>query len=190
MSLRTIRLAGELADQYGPTHQLAVASVSEAVIALDALYPGFRDALRELLDRGLMFQVTVSNRNVSDNEILLVSQGDILITPVVVGANNTVMTVVGVALIAVGYFAFGTTSAIGMGMIAAGAGMAVGGIVGMMTKIPTTSATDSSSSSGKSSYLIGGSQSPGTQGIPVPVIIGTPRFEPIIISAGIHTEDM
>ena len=189
MSLRHIRLAGELADRFGATHRLAVSSVAEAVTALEALQPGFRACLRELLQRGLRFRVTVADRAVRDDDLLLISRGDILITPVMVGASSTAMTVVGVALVAVGYFAFGATTPVGLGLMAAGAGMAVGGVVGMMTKIPTGEAVDGSSS-GKSSYLIGSGQSPGEQGIPVPAIVGRPRFEPIIISAGIHTEDM
>lgn len=188
-TLRTIRLAGELAEQFGAMHRLAVASVAEAVVAIEANHPGFRAALRDLLDRGWMFQVTVAGRDIVDHEVQLVSRGDILVTPRVVGANSAVMAVVGVGLIAVGWMTFGTSSAIGMAMIGAGAGMALGGVLGMSVKIPTTDATDSSRG-GKSSYVFGGGQSTGTQGEPVPVGVGVSRASGIVISAGINVEDM
>lgn len=180
--LRTIRLAGELADQFGATHRLAVGSVGEAVVAIETNHPGFRACLRSLLDRGLMFRVTVAGRDISDGEVTLVSSGDVLITPVVVGASSTIMTVVGVVLLAVGAYTGQTW------LMAAGAGMALGGVLGMMVKIPTLDATDSSS--GKSSYVFGGSRGTDAQGMPVPVGCGTARSEGIVISAGIDVEDM
>lgn len=187
--VRTIRLAGELAEQFGHTHRLAVSSVGEAVVAIEANRPGFRAALRDLLDRGWMFRVSVAGRDIADGEVQLVSRGDILITPVVVGADGAVQAVVGVALIAAGFMSFGVTSAIGMAMIAGGAGMVLGGILGMMVKVPTVAATDGSKG-GKSSYVFGGSQTTSEQGVPVPVLCGEVRTSGVVISAGISVEDM
>lgn len=182
-NVRTIRLAGELAERFGHTHQLAVSSVGEAVVAIEANHPGFRAALRDLLDRGWMFRVSVAGRDIADGEVQLVSRGDILITPVVVGANSMVMAVVGVVLIAVGAVTYQPW------LIAAGIGMTVGGILGMMVKIPTLDATDASKG-GKSSYVFGGSQTTSEQGVPVPVGCGVARTQGIVISAGIDVEDM
>lgn len=184
--VRTIRLAGELADTFGHTHRLAVSSVTEAVVAIEANHPGFRAALRDLLDRGWMFRVTVAGRDISDGEVQLVSCGDILIAPVVVGANSTVMTVVGIVLIAVGMMFPSPASPY---LIAAGSGMAVGGILGMMVKLPTMDAANGSQG-GKSSYIFGGGQSTNEQGLPVPVGCGVARTQGIVISAGIDVEDM
>lgn len=181
--VRTIRLAGELAEQFGHTHRLAVSSVGEVVVAIEANHPGFRAALRDLLDRGWMFRVSVAGRDIADGEVQLVSRGDILITPVVVGANNEVMTVIGIALIVVGVVTGQPW------LIAAGIGMTVGGILGMMVKIPTLDATDASKG-GKSSWIFGGSQTTSEQGVPVPVLCGEPRTSGIVISAGIDVEDM
>jgi len=190
MTIRTIRLGGALGEQFGAEHHLAVDHVGEAVVALNALYPGFNNAIRALDQQGMVFRVSVADRDVCENELTLVSTGDILIMPVVAGANATVQTVVGVALIVIGFYTFGATSAMGMAMIAAGAGLALGGIVGMMSTIPTVDAGSADSGNSKSSYLFGGSQNTGAQGMPVPVGCGERRYSGIVISAGISVEDM
>lgn len=183
-AIRTIRLGGALAEQFGAEHRLAVDHVGEAVVALNALYPGFNCAIRALDEQGMVFRVTVADRDVSEDELTLVSTGDILIMPVIAGANSVVQTVVGAVLIAVGVYT-------GQGwLVAAGIGMALGGVVGMMTPIPTIDAGSADTGNSKSSYLFGGSQNTGAQGVPVPVGCGERRYSGIVISAGISVEDM
>lgn len=182
--LRNVLLAGELAERFGASHRLAVASVREAVTALDALYPGFRAVLAGCLDRGMGFHVTVADRDITDDEVALVSVGDILIAPVVLGANATVQAVVGVGLIVAGVVTGQPW------LMAMGAGMALGGVVGMMTKIPSVSAGQMESGNSQKSYLFGGGQNTGVQGFPVPVGVGEMIYSGIIISAGIDVEDI
>lgn len=184
---RNVLLAGELAEQFGASHRLAVASVREAVTALDVLYPGFRAALAACIERGMGFRVTVADRDITDDEVALVSVGDILIAPVVLGANAGVSAVLGVGLIAASfYFTGGTATA----LLMAGGGMAIGGVVGMMTKIPAVSAGQIESGASQKNYLFGGSQNTGVQGVPVPVGVGEMIYSGIVISAGIDVEDI
>lgn len=188
-TMRTVRLGGELADGFGATHRLAVSSVAEAVVAIDVNQPGFRAALRDLLDRGYRFQVTVAGRDIADGDVALVSRGDVLIVPVVMGANSKALAVVGVGLIAVAWMNPAMGTAMRMAMFGIGGGLAVGGVLGMMARVPTGDAVDASKG-GKSSYVFGSGQSAGVQGVPVPVGCGVARGAGIVISAGIDVEDM
>lgn len=193
MTIRTIRLGGALAERFGAEHHLAVDHVGEAVVALNALYPGFNNAIRALDEQGMVFRVTVADRDVCENELTLVSTGDILIMPVVAGANANAQVIVGVAIIALMWWnpmGWQAGGAMIMAGYAAGAGLALGGIVGMMTPIPTVDAGSAESGNSKSSYLFGGSQNTGAQGMPVPVGCGERRYSGIVISAGIDVEDM
>ncbi|BAK75823.1 phage tail assembly protein [Pseudogulbenkiania sp. NH8B] len=183
-AVRTIRLGGALAEQFGAEHRLAVDHVGEAAVALNVLYPGFNNAIRALDEQGVVFRVTVADRDVSENELTLVSTGDILIMPVIAGASGVVQTVVGAVLIVVGaYFGQGW-------MVQVGIGMVMGGIVGMMTPIPKIDGGSAESGNSKSSYLFGGTQNTGAQGMPVPVGCGVRRYTGIIVSAGISVEDV
>lgn len=184
MTIRTIRLGGALAEQFGAEHRMAVDHIGEAVVALNALCPGFNSAIRALDEQGMVFRVSVADRDVCESELMLVSTGDILIMPVVAGASSVVQTVVGVVLIAVGIYTGQPW------LVASGIGMALGGIVGMMSTIPTVDAGSADSGNSKSSYLFGGSQNTGAQGMPVPVGCGERRYSGIVISAGISVEDM
>ncbi len=185
--LRSVLLAGELAERFGASHRLAVASVREAVTALDTLYPGFRVALADCLDRGMGFRVSVADRDIVDDEVALVSVGDILIAPVVIGAGGAVSAVVGFGLIAASFY---FTGGLATGLLMAGGGMVIGGIVGMMTKIPTMSPGKIESGTSQKSYLFGGGQNTGVQGVPVPVGVGEMIYGGIVISAGVDVEDI
>lgn len=193
MTIRTIRLGGALAEQFGAEHRLAVAHVGEAVVALNTLYPGFNNAIRALDEQGKGFRVTVADRDVSENELTLVSTGDILIMPVIAGAGGNAQIIAGVAIIALMWWnpmGWQAGGAMIMAGYAVGAGLVMGGIVGMMSTIPTVDAGGADSGNSKSSYLFGGSQNTGAQGMPVPVGCGERRYSGIVISAGISVEDM
>lgn len=185
--LRNVLLAGELAERFGASHRLAVASVREAVTALDALYPGFRAAMAACIERGMGFHVTVADRDITDDEVALVSVGDIMIAPMVLGASPGASALLGMGMIAASlYFTGGSATA----LLMAGGGLVLGGVVGMMTKIPSVPASQVESGTSQKSYLFGGGQNTGVQGVPVPVGVGEMIYSGIVISAGISVEDI
>ncbi|MEN7431732.1 hypothetical protein VA599_13310 [Chromobacterium sp. TRC.1.1.SA] len=184
--IRTIRLGGELGEQYGREHRLAVASVAEVVPALNALHPGFNNALRAMDADGLAFRVTVADRDIAEQELTLVSCGDVLLMPEVFGAGGG-RQILGSVLIAVGAatWAFGGTQ-----LMALGIGLMVSGAVMMLTPVPRLDQSQSEQQQGKPSYLFNGAANSSAQGVPAPWGWGRHRAGGIIISAGISVEDM
>ena len=59
-----------------------------------------------------------------------------------------------------------------------------------MTKIPAMSPGKIESGTSQKSYLFGGGQNTGVQGVPVPVGVGEMIYGGIVISAGISVEDI
>ncbi|PRP71510.1 hypothetical protein BUE93_05795 [Chromobacterium amazonense] len=186
-TLRKIRLGGELAERFGALHMLAVQSVGETVVALEALHPGFRQALREMDEQGMAFQVTVADRDVTEQELTLVSRGDILIMPVIAGAGGVGSRIMGAALIVAGAL---TWYMGGSSMMMVGVGLMAGGAAMLLTPVPRIDIGKAERNAGKPSYLFGGAANGSAQGMPVPMGVGVHRVGGIVVSAGVSVEDM
>ena len=187
MTVRVVRLGGALGDRFGQRHELDVASVAEAIIALNALYPGFNNAIRALDLSGLQFRITVAARDVTEQDLLLVSTGDILIMPVLAGAGGGGSSIVGGLLIVVGALAYAYG---GQTLMMAGIGMMASGAMMLLTPVPQVNPGQTERDAGKQSYLFNGASNSSAQGMPAPVGVGAHRVGGIIVSAGISVEDM
>ncbi|MFI8417685.1 tail assembly protein [Serratia sp. NPDC078593] len=189
--IKTIRLYGVLGAMFGREHRLAVESPFEAIKALSIVIPGFQKFLLESNERGLTYAVFEGKKNLSKDEMVFQSNGaDIRIAPVIVGSKKAGMfqTILGAVLVVAGYFTFGTTSAIGVGMMMGGASMALGGVVQMLSPMQGGLASRQDPDN-KPSYAFGGPVNTVAQGNPVPVLYGKRRIGGAIISAGIYAED-
>ncbi|MBO8132450.1 tail assembly protein [Dickeya fangzhongdai] len=189
--LRDIRLYGVLGATFGRVHRLAVATPREAIRALCILLPGFEAYLNTSKRRGLIYAIFSGKTNISADELEADHGGcDIRIAPVITGSKQAGLfqTILGVALVAIGYFTFGTTSAIGVGMIMGGASMALGGVIQMLSPQARGLAV-SESADNKASYAFGSVKNTAAQGYPVPILYGKRRIGGAIISAGIYVED-
>ncbi|WP_081545566.1 tail assembly protein [Chromobacterium haemolyticum] len=185
--LRTVRLGGDLGRCFGGEHRLAVRSVGETVVALNALYPGFNNALRAADEAGLMFRVTVADRDVSEGELNLVSSGDILIMPEIVGAGGAANKLLGAVLIVAGALTWymGGTS-----LMAVGAGLMLGGAMMLLTPVPKMGYGQGERQENKPSYLFNGAANSSAQGMPAPWGCGRHRVGGIVVSAGVSVEDL
>lgn len=179
MTMRTIRLGGTLGKRYGRQYRLDVASVGEAVRALITQLPGFKHALLGVDAKGGGFRVDVADRNVTEEELTLVSEGDILIMPVYGGAKAGFRIVLGAVLVAAGvYFNMPTLTAVGASLI-------LGGVIELLTPVPKTG----DSQNPLESYGIGGGQAL-TQGACVGLIYGRYRTTPQLVSIGLEASDV
>ncbi|VEB43003.1 Phage-related protein, tail component [Chromobacterium violaceum] len=97
---RTVRLGGELGEKFVKEFAAYVDSVGEAVRMLEANWPGVMQHLRDSDPDKIGYRVTVAGRDVDEDEIVLVSKGDILIMPVIVGASAGTRFLAGAALVA------------------------------------------------------------------------------------------
>jgi predicted phage tail protein len=146
MTMRTVMLYGVLRKHFGREYRLDVHSVRDAVNALCAQKPGFEKFLRTGEERGLVFSVFCGKRNAGEWEFDLQGEddSDIRIVPLIQGSKQAGLfqVVLGVALIVVGAFTYGTSAPMGAALIAGGAAVGLGGVVQMLA--PTTKAANGS----------------------------------------------
>ncbi|MBW7984729.1 tail assembly protein [Enterobacillus tribolii] len=156
----------------------------------------------EAHQRGLTFAVFVGNerkRNIAEAELEM-TKGceDIHLVPVVIGSKRggLFQTILGVGLIAAAAFfsggslvgAFGATGLWGGALAMAGASIALGGVIQMLS--PQTSGLRMRQDpDNKPSYAFGGPVNSTAQGNPVAIGYGRREIGGAIISAGIYAED-
>ncbi|MBP1484779.1 tail assembly protein [Acinetobacter nosocomialis] len=215
--LKTVKLYGILGQKFGREFKLDVENTREAMRALSVQIAGFEHFMLHAHEQGLRFAVFLKSKNSSnkrgkkrpavyDHETKRLITGDnigeeqldmnteaeiIHVVPRVVGAggNNGILQVVlGIVMVAVGYFTFGATSAYGAALIGAGLGMAVGGVASMLVpKVDTTQ--DQNQDGNRANKGFGGAVTTVAQGNPVPILYGQREIGGFIISAGQYPED-
>ncbi|MGD9698505.1 tail assembly protein [Acinetobacter sp.] len=191
--LKTIKLYGVLAKKFGKEFRLEVENTREAMRALCVQIPGFEHFMLHAHEQGLRFAVFQDKQNISESELDMHTDAKVIkIVPRVVGAggNNGILQIVlGVILVAVGYFTFGATSPYGAALIGAGIGSMVGGVAMMlMPKVDTLQ--DENQDGNKANKGFGGAVTTVAQGNPVPVLYGQREVGGFIASAGQYPEDL
>ena len=193
MTARTIKLYGALGKKYGRTHSLHVKSVGEAVRLLSANFSTFK---QDIVDsKGIAgYEVWDSKHNLSEKQDDFSKEGNgvIKIIPRVIGAGNVAKIIVGVALVALsvivppaGFLTAGMLSGIG----AFGVSLALGGVIGLMTKTAdgTSIASDSDNTQ---SYLFSGTVNTTKQGNPVFIAYGKHLLGSQVVSTSLTTADV
>ncbi len=191
--LKTIKLYGVLAKKFGKEFRLEVENTREAMRALCVQIPGFEHFMLHAHEQGLRFAVFQDKQNISESELDMHTDAKVIkIVPRVVGAggNNGILQVIlGVIMVAVGYFTFGATSAYGAALIGAGLGMMVGGVAQMlMPKMDDLQ--DQNQDGNKANKGFGSAVTTVAQGNPVPVLYGQREVGGFIASAGQYPEDL
>ncbi|UVL33295.1 tail assembly protein [Pseudomonas sp. B21-041] len=190
---RTIKLGGVLGKRFGREYVLDVNGVLDATSALCNLKPGFEQFMRTAEERGLVFAVFVDERNIAPEELAMKdpSAGAIRIMPIIQGSKQAGMfqTLLGVALIVAGLFTGGTTSALGMGLLATGAAVGLGGVVQMLSPTTKANTSDRNEDGNNPSYGFGGAVTTIAQGNPYPLLYGEREIGGAIESGGIYTQD-
>lgn len=193
MTLRTIKLGGVLGKRFGRQYRLDIHGVRDAMSALCNLRPGFEQFMRSAEERGLVFAVFVDRRNLSEDQLDTQAgrAGDIRIMPIIQGSKQAgvFQTLLGVALIVAGVFTGGLSSAVGMALIAGGAGVALGGVVQMLSPTTSTSAADRNEDGNNPSYGFGSAVTTIAQGNPYPLLYGEREIGGAVESGGIYTQD-
>jgi len=190
---RTVKLYGVLRKHFGREYVLDVNSTRDAIQALCNMLPGFESFLSNGEERGLVFTVFSGNRNLSADDLDLKGDdaGDIRIAPIIQGSKQAGLftTILGVALVVAGFFTFGTTSAVGVAMIAGGAAMGLSGVVQMLSPTANTGSLDRNEDGNNPSYGFGGAVTTIAQGNPYPVLYGEREIGGAVESGGIYTQD-
>ena len=192
---RKVKLYGVLRKHFGREYDLDVNSTRDAIQALCNMVPGFEKFLATGEERGLVFTVFSGTRNLSADDLDLKGDdvGDIRIAPIIQGSKQAgvFQTILGAVLIVVGvmYDWSGSTSTVGMAMIAGGAAMAASGVVQMLSPTPNTGSLDRNEDGNNPSYGFGGAVTTIAQGNPYPVLYGEREIGGAVESGGIYTQD-
>jgi predicted phage tail protein len=188
--MKTINLKGWMAEHCGMSSiQLAVKSVTEAVRALEANFPGLR---KKIYDGE--FAIQCGSREISDKELDLRFQEDtITIHPVVEGAGNAgkgwAFIIIG-AILVVASFYMPQGSYLGAFMFQMGIAMAFGGIAVLLTPSAKTNTGASDSREDNKSFLFNGPLNSAEQGGSIPIVYGEFGVGSTIISSALQTEDI
>lgn len=193
MAKRKVVLYGKARRLFGRVFELDVKSPAEAVMALCCQLKGFEKFLKTAHLHGLAFAVFSGKRNLSEEEVKMDSNelSDIRIVPVIMGSKSGGLfsAILGVVLIVAGIFTFGATTAVGMAMIGAGAGLMMGGVAQMLA--PSVKAQKEIEQDGnKGSYIYNGAVTTTAAGSVLPYFFGGPLLiGGVIASAGVYSED-
>jgi len=194
--LKEVKLYGELAEKYGKDWLLDVNSPSEAVRALSANNPSFRNFVGASQDRGVGYKVMVGKTYLEKEEEIYNPSGrqEIKIIPVVLGAKKEGLgaIILGVALIAMGVHpgvmtsltgAVGATAATAItgALVSTGFSLILGGIAQLLAPTPEEIKDDDN-------YAFNGALNTTRQGVAVPLCYGQLMIGGAVISSGITSE--
>lgn len=190
---RTIKLGGVLGKRFGRQYTLDIHGVRDAMSALCNMKPGFEQFLRQAEERGLVFAVFVDERNIAEAELDLKDSGagDIRIMPIIQGSKQAGMfqTLLGVALIVAGMFSGGSTTGLGIALLAGGVAVGLGGVVQMLSPTTKANTNDKNEDGNNPSYGFGGAVTTIAQGNPYPLLYGEREIGGAVESGGIYTQD-
>lgn len=189
--MKTIHLHG-YAARYGEKFELDIRDPKEAIRALSMQIDGFEQMIREGEWHVIRGPLELQDADDEERLLLQLSEGEqIHLVPAIRGAGGGALQVlVGIALIAVAVFVPGIGTAVAAGMMGAGIGMAVGGIIQMTMKVPGADTTSSESVDSKASFLFTGPKNQSSQGVAIPRGYGRCRVGSIVISAGLYAEEL
>lgn len=187
--MKTIKLYGVLAEKFGRRYKLDVASPAEAIRALCAVVPGFRDFLNLNGNFKLWAgQSSITEDNIafpcSDSEVI-----KIVPLPHGAGGGGGLLGIIGgIALITLAIvqpaFLAAYMSASSYAIIGSlGVSMVLGGLSQALTQPPVGNQAAASNAS----YIFNGASNNIAQGNPVPICYGEMIVGSQVISLGIDT---
>ncbi|MDR0701334.1 MAG: hypothetical protein LBF61_02825 [Azoarcus sp.] len=174
----TVLLYGALRKKFGKYHRFAIRTPAEAIRALSANFPEFKQHLIEHSTPG--YHVLTGRESRDVHTLAHPADEVIRIVPAVAGAKNGVLqTIIGVVLIVASYWTGGSTFNVGMAML-------IGGITTMLSKPPKTKGP-AERPDNLPSYGFDGPTNTTAQGNPVPICYGRGRIGSQVVSAGFST---
>lgn len=194
--MKTVKLLGELGKKFGKEFKLDIKNPAEAVRALCVNFPELRQHFIDSEKRGVAYRVIVGKQDQKVDDLHNPSGNQVIkFVPVLQGAggNGVVPVILGAVLIAVGVVAgvIFPGNPVSPYLVSMGVAMVIGGVVQMLTPIPTISSQDQNNQpDNKPSYTFNGAVNTSAQGYPVPVGYGRMIVGSAVISAGIIAEEL
>lgn len=186
-----IKLGGVLGKVFGKTHLRSICNTAEAIRALCYTLNGFEQYLNNSKGRGLTFSVFKGKNNIGEDDLEYPVTGEVIyIAPVIMGSKRSgiLQTIFGATLIAASIWMPGFSIAASNLIFAAGASLAAGGVIQMLSPQPAGLASKQDPDN-RASYAFGSVTNTTAQGYPVPLGYGKRRIGGAVLSAGIYVED-
>lgn len=187
--MTTIYLTGKLGQLFGKKWILDIKSPAEAVRAINAnTKGGFLDYLIKNKDKNYKIALQKKNNLIGAEELKNRSgHSDIYIMPTIKGSGAVARIIAGVVLIALS-FVPGLQFASPF-LVKAGAALILGGIVELLTPIPSFDQNSGGNEDGRQSTLFQGNASTIFQGGAVGLVYGRALVAPMPISLSINNND-
>lgn len=180
-ALRTVRLYGKLGVKFGRVHQFVCNTPAEAVSALTAMLPGFKQEMMNSQDNGVDYAVFIGKENINE-ECLNAPAGnsDIRIAPIISGSGRGFQVIAGIGLmIASIWFP---------PLFAPGLALATAGAVQYLVQVPDGNTGTESADNG-ASYNFNGPVNVTAQGNPIPVLYGELITGSVTVSGDMYSEN-
>lgn len=191
--MREIRLYGELGRRFGRRFSFDVATPAEAIRALSAVVPGFREHFAKRAQAGAKYHVFVGKRDIGEQELTHPAGDVIRIAPEIAGAKRggLFQTILGAVLMVVSVVGIAVTGNPAFLHLAdIGFALAVGGVVQMLAPQPKLGDMNGAERpENRPSYSFNGPVNTMAQGHPVPILYGELMVGSAVISAGMIAED-
>lgn len=201
MIKRKIHLYGDLAEKFGKVHEYAVNSIGEAIRAIEANFPGFRNHIKRDAEYYVVNGDEFDTGYGMDKESIFMEykKGDFHICPVIGGGKNSSATfavILGVILMVVSIWV-PPAGVLGMKLITGGLvfsmglGLVLTGVMGMLTPVPQVPEYGKRETpEERPSFLFDGPVNTVAQGGPVPLIFGELIVGSTIVSTALDVEDI
>lgn len=192
--MKKIRLYGVLAQKFGREFEMDVASPAEAVRALCAVVPGFRQHLVDHSEPGYVVKAGHEARGAEELHCPLGDTEVIRIAPAVAGSSAMGRIVVGVILVVIAIYApyllpTALQTSAGIAAVAMfGVSMVVGGVSELLMPRPKFETDERPEN--KPSYAFSGPVNTIGQGNPVPIGYGELIIGSQLISAQMYSEEL
>lgn len=185
-----VKLGLSLGRKYGKVHKLAVESVPEALRALAINIPAFKEFMHSHTGQRTRFAVFADGKNVNEHRIAdFHAVREIRIIPVPQGrkSGGLFQSVLGAALIGASFF---FTGGIATAVLAAGIGLAAGGVAQLLSPQATGLNSQASETANRASYAFGSAVNTVAAGYPVCLPYGYRSVGGSVFSAGSYAQDI
>lgn len=184
-----IKLGLSLGRRYGKIHELCVESVPEALRALSVNIPAFKEFMQSHVGQNTRFAIFADGKNLNEHRIKdFKAVKEIRIMPIPQGrkSGGLFQTVLGAALIGASFF---FTGGIGTAVLAAGIGLAAGGVAQLLSP-QATGLKSQESAQNRASYAFGSAVNTVAAGYPICLPYGYRSVGGSVFSAGSYAQDI
>tara|TARA_Y100000385_G_scaffold163658_1_gene169582 strand:- start:5075 stop:5689 length:615 start_codon:yes stop_codon:yes gene_type:complete len=188
---RNVYLEGELGEKFGSVREMHAENIIDVVNCLSANFEDFFPYYTECYDKGIVFAWKINNNIIlSPNELSLpLGPGDMIVTPVPVGAGKLSDALKLVAGVVIAVFAAPLGAAMGLGatgVAVLGMGGKFLGNKGLQDLLSKDPAQDPNQDS---TYVFSGSDQAISEVDPIPICYGRLRVPGRVVSFQVRNED-